>query len=126
MRSSLAHILLTAPAQPALRLTSRIAACATQFKRLITRDSGAFNFTFKQCKVRCGFSRMVLQHFLAQFITPRAKRVAMLVYLFNFCPMQFFAAWSVYEATSLYARDDLTLRLTVSIGSVDGRPRPVR
>ena len=63
----------------------------------VTDDAGAVNIR----GVRVGFSYGSLRKFLAQFLTPLAKKVCMSVYLVVFL-LQGLSAWSLQKAVEIY------------------------
>ena len=93
-----------------------------EHKREVTASAGAITLTCCD-KVRVGFSHDSLREFLAQFLSPCAKRVCMSIYLVVFL-IQGLSAWSLQKAVEIYyqsiqaqhlmSKDDIVL-LRISV-----------
>ena len=70
-------------------------------KRKVTAAAGGATVRVGKREVRVGFSRDSLREFLAQFLSPHAKRVCMRVYLVVFL-LQGLSAWSLQKAVEIY------------------------
>ena len=94
-------------------------------KRTVTADSGGTTVRMGRVEIRVGFSRGSLREFLAQFLSPLAKRVCMTLYVFVFAA-QGLSAWSLQRAVEIVysdlpdqqLSDDEILLLRVSVAAI--------